>query len=455
MTAPSAGPTVTSDLARILEERVGLVFPASREADLEAGARRAMARAGITDPGAYAARLGSESALLDDILAEVTIGETYFFREPDHFEFIRREVLPEALARRGDGQPVRMWSAACASGEEAYSLAVLLDEGGLSDRGNILATDVSRQSLARARRGAYSSWSLRGVDPRRVDCYFRRDGPSYLLEERVRRRVSFDYLNLALDAYPSLATGIWGLDLVLCRNVLIYFGRQAVQRVAARLHGTLADGGWLVTGPSDPPLGDAAPFDVVTTPWGIFYRRRGPRTTILVEAPCATEPLGAAEVPDPPLPTPLAGPPAPVRLAPVEPGEADRIRALANARGPLEAAVAAGFACAREPLSAELRFLRGVLLWAAGRDADATRELRRAIYVDPTLATAHFVLGSVLDRSGDAEGARRAFRNALSLAAARPPHEAAPLADGETFARLAGAARARLALLEDSSEGRR
>lgn len=447
MTLPPAGTTFVADLARLLEERVGLAFPASREADLEAGARRAMARAGLRDAGAWAARLAADPSLLDDLLAEVTVGETYFFREPGHFEFIRREVLPEALARRGEGQPVRLWSAACASGEEAYSLAVLLDEGGLADRASILATDVSRPSLARAKKGVYSSWSLRGVDARRVDRYFRRDGPSYLLEERVRRRVSFDYLNLALDAYPSLATGTWGLDLVLCRNVLIYFEKQAVERVAARLHGTLVDGGWLVTGPSDPPLGDAAPFEVVTTPFGVFYRRRGPRAAFLEEAPPAAEPLEAAEALE--TPRPLPEPPAPARAATVEPGEAERIRDLANDRGPLEAAAEAAIACARDPLSAELRYLRGVLLWAAGRDAEASRELRRALYLDPSLAVAHLALGAVLDRSGDAQGARRAFRNALSIARDGPPGGPAPLADGETFARLAEAARARIELLEE------
>lgn len=449
MTAPFAGASLVADLARILEERVGLVFSASREADLEAGARRAMARAGLRDEGAYAARLAADPALLDDLLAEVTVGETYFFREPDHFEFIRREVLPEAVARRGEEQPVRVWSAACASGEEAYSLAVLLDEVGLSDRGSILATDVSRPSLARAKKGVYSSWSLRGVDPRRVDRYFRRDGPAFLLDDRLRRKVSFEYLNLALDAYPSLATGTWGLDLVLCRNVLIYFGKQAVERVAARLHATLVDGGWLVTGPSDPPLGGSAPFDVVTTPWGVFYRRRGPRTAFLAQAPPATEvPEPPPALPALPVPVPAAAPPRPPAM-PAEPGEAERIRELANQRGPLEAAVAAASSCARSPLSAELRYLRGVLLWAAGRDAEAARELRRALYLDPSLAAVHFVLGSVLDRSGDMEGARRAFRNALSIAEACPPDGAAPLADGETFTRLAGAARARLELLEE------
>jgi chemotaxis protein methyltransferase CheR len=127
-----------------------------------------------------------------------------------------------------------------------------------------------------------------------------------------------------------------------------------------------------------------------------------------------------------------------------------RVRALANL-DLVEAERACAEAASRHALCPELHYLHGTLLLALGRDAEAVRAVRRALYLDRSLAAAHCVLGSLLERYGDEEGARRAFRNALELCAARPANEEVPLADGERAGRLAEAARARLALLESRS----
>ncbi len=476
MSGPGWSSAAFADLGRLLEERSGLSFEPLRCESVETGASRAMARAGIDDEAEYLAALRAERAPLDDLIAEVTIGETYFFRDPAQFEFLRREVLPDRA--RGGGAPIRLWSAGCASGEEAYSLAILLEQEGLVERAGVLATDVSRRSLAAARRASYTAWSLRGVDPALVERHFRRDGAMWVLDERIRRRVGFEYLNLALDAYPSLANGLWGLDVILCRNVLIYFGRRAVAHVARRLYDSLAEGGWLIAGASDPPLAEEAPFEVVVARDGVFYRR-GKRPIACAFQTLQPVAVAALEAPESELarPDPLReANPAPtasvvrdvlsearsaldrgeweaaLRLAAeageVEAADALRVRATANLRGPAEAASAAVRACVRHPLSAELRFLAGVLLWTLGRDGEAQRELRRALYLDRSLAVAHFVLGAVLARIGDAEGARRAYRNAQRIAEGMPAGAPVPLADGEPAGRLAEAARAAIALLD-------
>jgi chemotaxis protein methyltransferase CheR len=228
-----------------------------------------MARVGVVDVPRYVALLEAGRVPLDDLVTELTVGETYFFREPAHFEFIQNEVFPEVMKRRGADHVFRIWSAGCATGEEPYSLAIALVEAGL--QGQVLATDISRTALWRAREATYRPWSLRGLDEERVQRVFRQAGDRWRLHARFGDLVTFQFHNLAQDAYPSLPAGIWAMDLILCRNVLIYFDKASIARVAHGLHTSLADGGWLITGPSDPPLDGLAPLVPVVTKGGVFY----------------------------------------------------------------------------------------------------------------------------------------------------------------------------------------
>ena len=140
-------------VADLLRARAGLTFPDGRRDSAEVGIRRAMARAGVTNPERYRELIARDSDALDDLLVELTVGETYFFREPGQFAFIRREVLPDLARRCGGDTWVRAWSAGCASGEEPYSLAILFEEEGVGQRNFLLATDVSRTALAKSAPG--------------------------------------------------------------------------------------------------------------------------------------------------------------------------------------------------------------------------------------------------------------------------------------------------------------
>src|SRR5438552_3669818 len=130
------------EVERLVGSRTGLSFAASLRPGLERGIRRAMERAGISELARYGTLLEHDTRLWDDLLAELTIGETYFFREPDQFEVLRRTAIPEIMARRGAGHTLRAWSAGCASGEEAYSLAMLFERAGLGGQSDVLATDI-------------------------------------------------------------------------------------------------------------------------------------------------------------------------------------------------------------------------------------------------------------------------------------------------------------------------
>jgi chemotaxis protein methyltransferase CheR len=483
-------------VADLLARRTGLVFPDARFAGVETGIRRAMARAGVADPDRYRDLVEKSSAALDDLVVELTVGETYFFREPAQFQFLRSEVLPE-LRRRGTA--VRAWSAACASGEEAYSLAILFEQEAAGPRTHLLATDISRAALAKARTAVYGPWSLRGEGAAAALPFLQPYEGRYLVAERVRRRVHFEYLNLALDAYPSLTTDTWGMNIILCRNVLIYFDQETIQAVARRLYQALAPGGWLLTAASDPPLAPYARYETVTTDAGILYQRdpeaptrpfafgvvigeyegKGTKAVESVQAVERAPAIEGSHGPVVPLSTrfmaenvraapseavdPLADAQQAfaagdyeraVRLTRDRPDEAAcvlHVRSMANLDAARGATVCAD-ATERLPLSVELHYLLAILLGSLGRNDEAVQAVRRVLYLDRSLAVGYFTLGSLLTRSGDLTGARRAYRNAYDICRTRPAEEEAPLSDGESVGRLGEAAAAQRAILDEAAE---
>jgi len=473
---PAFGPI--GDLVR---RRSGLAFLLERPAELEAGIRRAMEHARIHDPDEYLARLQDSDRVLDALLDEVTIGETYFFREPEHFRQIRQRVLPPLIQGEAATRPIRAWSAGCATGEEAWSLAFVLAQEGLASRTRVLGTDVSRRALAAAQRGVYRPWALRACDQNQRFAFFAARGADYEVLPRFRDLATFRYLNLAVDAFPSLANGTWGLDLILCRNVLIYFDRETTQRVLSHFYEALSEGGWLILGSSDPMATGFAPFEPVITEAGVFYRRRPEVAYVArsapapVKAPAASSPRAGvprAEHRPPPASTPSTPPAAPVdeARAALAVGDYARcleltarhptdrnaallgLRAKAAVSGAAAALVDASALVERFPLDAEGHYVHAALLAQAGLDDAAEVALRRVLYLDRTLAVAHVVLASLLARRGDGVGARRAWENARVSCAALAPETPLPLADGETAGALAEAAAAQLALLDRSEE---
>ncbi|MBI2478919.1 MAG: hypothetical protein HYV60_09880 [Planctomycetia bacterium] len=285
-----------------------------------------------------------------------------------------------------------------------------------------------------------------------------------------------------MDVYPSHVTSTEAMDLILCRNVLIYFGRATIREVAERLFACLADGGWLITASGDPPLGDYAPFETVVTEFGVFYRKPQASEAGLHVSTAAEQNAGPwdagrynSELPGSRSPKPQAetaaesirhvgSRPDSAKLAlargdyaqAVELSEAYsadpaacivQVKALANLSTE-EAIQKCILFTARHPLSAELHYLHAVLLMSLNLDVEAVQAARRAVFLDRSLAIAHFLLGSILQRRGSLEGAQRAFRNARGLAGARPPAEIVPLSEHETARLLAKAAENHLRVIE-------
>ncbi len=429
-----------AELRERIRRRAGLNFPESRLSDLEAGIRRAMASTGAGDIATFANRVETEAAVFAVLIENLTVGETYFFREPAQFEVLRNRVLPDLRRGLSDGAKLRVWSAGCASGEEPYSLAILLEEQGLAEQATILGTDVSRAALQRAREASYGIWSLRGSPGATASPNFERHGDRFVVNARLRRRVAFRYLNLAESSYPSPESGTANVDLILCRNVMIYFDTETVRQVAERFYQSLKPGGWLITGPSDPPLWDCAPFRTRVTGGCVVYQREDAAATEAQPRPAPIEfptPLPAAPVaagifpdvpvlsPDPPFEAPT--PPSAVVAA----GDLDaliaQVRHLADTGNAPAAEQAAIDALRQFPLSPELHYLHAIVCAERGRSDAAIAALRRVLYIDPTLALAHFTLASILLRAGRQDEARRSYQAALTSCSGQSPDDPLPL----------------------------
>ena len=443
---------MTEELLALVAERSGMVFAPSRRLEAEAGIARAMKHAGATDLAAYLILIGRDGIALDDLVDELRVGETHFMRNPDQMDLVRREVFPALKRRRGPGAAARVWSAGCATGEEAYSLAILIEEEGLDQGAVVLGTDLSTAALEKARAGSYSDWSMRGVSGQFLQDYFRHERGRRILVDRIRNKVRFERLNL-VGQEDYAAAGAFGMDLILCRNVLIYFGHETAGRIAARLFDCLAEGGMLLTAGADLPLGEYAPFEVEVTSVGLVYRRPHLAPAGAVPARLAQaappRPWGldfARHIPDREEPAPTEALP---RAEPDLGREAfERVTGHANAKGAEAAERIAQAALRRHPLDAPLHYLRAALLLALERDQEAEEEAQRALYLDPTLAVAHFLLGTILRKRGARPGALRAFRNVRDLCAARPSDEKLPAGAGERTGALHSAASAEMERLQ-------
>lgn len=275
----SAEPTLSDAEFRIftsiLRERSGLHFDESTRFLVE---KRIARRIAECDFGSFASYLyqlrhgdGSEEefARLVDLL---TTHETFFFRERSQLDALVGEIIPEVLARRTDARPVQIWSAGCASGEEPYSIVMLGLEAGLSPGRDfqVYATDISRTVLARARTGLYRESSFRDADSSlRMRYFARKDGISKISDD-VRRHVDFLHLNLVDEAKLSL---LGAMDVILCRNVIIYFDLATRKRGMRSFHEKLRPGGCLLLGHSESLANVTTLFELKHLKRDLVYRR--------------------------------------------------------------------------------------------------------------------------------------------------------------------------------------
>lgn len=282
--------------SRLVAERFGLFFPEKRRNELEFGVRQAFLASTCPDFNSYFAVLNdSENGPLEleRLVNHLTIGETHFFRDSGQFDALANYVLPGIIIRRRTTRTIRIWSAGCASGEEPYSIAMLLrDLVPDIDSWTIMiyGTDVNTRYLEWAKRGVYGQRSFREARAFTYrDRFFKQVNNQYHLHPSIRRMVTFGQLNLAEDRYPSYETNTMFMDLILCRNVTIYFPESVTRRVIQRFYQSLCPGGWLVVGHSEHSLGTYQRFHTHNFPNAILYQRPLEDTPAAQERPAPPE----------------------------------------------------------------------------------------------------------------------------------------------------------------------
>lgn len=428
-------------LSELLAARTGLSFPAERWGDLERGIAATAPTFGMPDAQACARWLLSAHLTRNQIevlAGTLTVGETYFFRDERTFEVLERHILPELLyAPDRSERRVRIWSAGCCTGEEPYSIAMLVDRlipHAEPRNVSILATDINSASLRKAAKGVYGEWSFRGTPAWIRERYFAQRGRSrFEIQEHIRRRVAFSYLNLADEGYPSVAGGTSAMDVIFCRNVLMYLTVERARHVIEHLHRSLVDGGWLIVSPAETSQRLFGGFTAVGVSGAVFYRKLATAQSPAVAPPSPgavpTLPQAAwpAESPVVDATPATALHDAPSRLA----------RACANQGRLAEAAQWCETAIATDKLNPANHYLLSTIQQELGQSDAATRSLMRALYIDPEFVLAHFALGNLCLLQSRRHEAERYFDNALTLLQAHPHDEPLAESEGLTAGRLA------------------
>jgi chemotaxis protein methyltransferase CheR len=427
----------------VIAQRLGLHLDESKSGFLAEVLRGRLD--GAQSPESYLNRLGASAPSGEELRAlaqELTVGETYFFRNADQFRAFGELVLRNRLDAWRTERSLRILSAGCASGEEPYSIAIAVREH-LSDLSSwnieILALDMNPSFLERARRGRYAPWSFRETPPELKERWFRPARAEFLLADEIRSMVTFQAANLIEEDLSLWRPGRF--DVVFCRNVIMYFTPHHAQSVVARIARSLAPGGYLFLGHAETLRGLSHDFHLCNTHETFYYQLKDP-------AGVAGRPDRASE-----LPLDQAG--APGALAPIVDAAGSWVEAIQRASGRIDAlaqrspmvpvadaraSAGAGRApdlgralelfkrerfgealtlvdrmssdAARDP---EVLLLRAVLLAHGGNLVDAEAACEALLRVDGLSAGAHYVAGLCREGMGDPDGAAEHDRVALYL----------------------------------------
>lgn len=428
------------NLAALVERRIGVVLRFDSTFNpIESLLRKRIATLGLRHPDDYVAMLerrSSEDSEWRQLVGVTTNGQTAFFRDR-----AQMAVVGDAMVelRQSRARPIEIWSAGCSTGEEVYTVAAIAHQRGVPAR--VLGTDVDEDALALAAEGRYGAWSLRRFPPAARRGLVDEMGGNHVVRDQLRRDVRFARHNLVADAFPTPRNPS-GWDIILCRNVLIYFGSERAKQVLASLAASLAPSGWLFVGPADALRMDVDELVAVQLGGRTVLRRAedAPRLPLGSIPPpraqlCSVVDLGTAEDDGP---VTFAEATRMMRasrlddasrvLVSLSRGEADVrvLTTLGNVQLALHRFEQASDAYARArdaaPLLPEVHFFQAMLHKKAGQHAAAADASRRALFLDPAFWPARCVRASALMRMNDADAGRRELaRLAATLSSQSPP----------------------------------
>ena len=465
----------------LIMTRTGLDFPPVRRGDLESDLRRTLLHIqdairyhfqpaqrlpslhGLDD--LYAVLVADHPTVWDITIDALTVCETHFFRTSHQFEGLRDHVLTPLVAarRRQNDLSLRLWSAGCASGEEAYSLAILLREM-LPDlqawRLEIIGTDLNQHALDQARQATYRDWSFREAYAQsRLGLYFDSTDAQHTLHADVRRMVRFEECNL-VESCGTLFKDGRKADVILCRNVILYFGLDVRRWVYQRLYEALPPEGWLVVGHADPPPPNFMPFAARPFPGVTFFQRSSVLAATRPHLAVVTAPLsaeGPAEALERPIPLsellpglndPLEPEPAAAPLTQEGSAEAEAHYRLgrwhADRQHWTEALHHCQTAARLDPSHAFAHYTLALIYQSMGNSEAAIGALRRTIYLTRNWPLPRFTAASIHRGAGEFDAARRELRNVITLTGKLPQDTPIEGGDGLTAARLRAAAERQL-----------
>ncbi|MCK5135695.1 MAG: tetratricopeptide repeat protein [Bacteroidales bacterium] len=474
--------TVLTQLNEYIYGNMGLYFPENRWIDLSNKFHLASLEFGFTDDISCLDWLLSEPAdkhITETLASCLTIGETFFYRDKHIFTALEREVFPGLIrSRQRSGKRIRIWSAGCATGEEPLSIAMLLHKM-IPDIRNwdisILATDINPQFLSKASDGIYKKWSLRGTPDWVIKRYFTKtpDGLFKIVPD-IKRMVTFSYHNLTEDIYPSLINSTNALDIVFCRNVLMYFHQEKARMVIKRFHRSILNGGWLIVGGSEGGLLQLSGFVMKSLSDTILYRKEAlpllaGRTSLKSNArkPRISGPLRMKNIErkvtvraEPERDKKEKSKPASFEeaLEMYQNGDYEELekklndlltKDKQNSKAMMLFAKALSnqgkFNEAREWCMNQLvidrmepgsHYLLALIHREQGQIEDAITSLKQSIYLEQDFIMAHFSLGNLMLRQENSNMANRHFKNALSILDNFNDDEILPESDGLSAGRL-------------------
>lgn len=508
-------PALEEALCRFITQRTGIVIQDHQLKNLREVVARACRRYGYSDCTQYMAAMEADQLVtpeLEFLIAGITVGESYFFRDEESMDLLREELLPQLIEqKRASGNlSLRIWSAGCSMGQEIYTIAMMLEDL-LPDRKNwnlhLLATDINTEALRLGIHGQYGKWSFRAMPPTLRERFFVPAGREFEIRPTMRNCVKFAYLNLAEDPFPSVLSETHSMDLILCRNVFIYLAPQVAQCIMAKFAAALTDGALLLMGSSDLVIWNAPDFEYVHRRNTFYFRRdhRAAANQIFATgvASQATPVKPACAI----LHNATTGPAASSRPAQAHallrqrtPGhipqqakakqatvcdfnevtallraehwrdalalltrwpedQADariaycQATALANLGEMDKALQACATGLALDPTEKHVYLIQGIVLNELDRPKEAIASLRKAIYLDHLFLEAHYQLGQLLLHTGQAAAGRKSLHNALQLAVQGDPERELHNAMGMTYRRFAHILRNEIEMYDSHTQG--
>ncbi len=482
---------VLAELSGWIAGEFGLHYPRERWLHLEREISTAAVEAGFdTGQLEYLDKLLSrniDSGQMESLIRRLTVAETYFFREPASLDaFAELSLRQVATDMRSEPRLKKIWSAGCASGEEPYSIAMLLHKLRRIDV-EILATDLNTHSLRKALAGVYTGWSFRRTPSWVKQMYFQPAlNNTWQIVAEIKKMVRFARMNLLDDSAAPLTMPHPLFDVIFCRNVLMYLTPEAIARVVARFHQWLAPGGWFIVGVTETSQHLFPEFEAVHVRNATLYRKSAGSAaegsvvrTVDRGAACnANAILNRIQ----PRALPNEGPVDPhisrlrtaaldpkpagvhaIHALPREPGDAHSLLMLARQKAG-EADLHSALALCEQALRADRmtvagHYLHALILQELGSPVEATRALHQSIYLEPEFVLGHFALGNLASQAGRRKESKKHFENALLLLAHYRPEDTVPHSEGLPAGRLreivASAGRYTVSMKKGEAQGSR